>query len=165
MGGNTRATEQDAMFGRIAKILKVSARVRALGVAALLAATVLAARPSAARAQQQPQSAPDGMGGSGTPNLSIKLPELPSISMIAVPSYGVGPLTVGFFANGVDPKGKGFVSYLWTFGDGGVSMDPPMMFFHIYKNPGTYIATVTATTADGRTATSYTGIIVRPRSH
>lgn len=91
------------------------------------------------------------------------MPALPSIAITAVPSYGVVPLTVGFFANGVDPKGEGFVSYLWNFGDGGVSMDPPMMFFHTYKNPGTYIVTLTATTADGRTASSYAGIIVRPR--
>lgn len=103
------------------------------------------------------------MGGGG-PDLKLNLPELPSVTMTAVPSYGVEPLTVGFFANSVDPEGKGFVSYFWTFGDGAVSMDPPMMFFHIYKNPGTYIATVTATTADGRTATSYTGIIVRSPS-
>ncbi len=95
----------------------------------------------------------------------INLPQLPSITMTAVPSYGPGPLTVGFFANGVDPAGQGFVSYLWTFGDGQVSMVPPMMFFHTYTKPGTYIATVTATTADGRTATSYVGITVRPAAH
>ncbi|HZO83325.1 MAG TPA: PKD domain-containing protein [Candidatus Binataceae bacterium] len=94
----------------------------------------------------------------------LELPQLPSITMTAVPSYGPEPLTVGFFANGIDPAGQGFVSYLWTFGDGQVSMAPPMMFFHTYSKPGTYIATVTATTADGRTATSYVGITVRPRT-
>jgi PKD repeat protein len=93
---------------------------------------------------------------------TIAIPQLPSLTMTAVPSYGTSPLVVGFFANGVDPEGEGFVSYVWTFGDGQVSMDPPLMFFHTYKTPGTYIATVAATTADGRIAITYTGVTVRP---
>ena len=43
---------------------------------------------------------------------------------------------VGFFVNTVDPEGKGFVSYVWNFGDGQVSMDPPLTFFHTYNIPG-----------------------------
>jgi PKD repeat protein len=82
--------------------------------------------------------------------------------MTAVPGYGPAPLTVGFFVNTVDPEGKGFVSYVWNFGDGQVSMDPPLTFFHTYANAGTYVATVNATTSDGRTATTYVGVTVRP---
>ena len=47
-------------------------------------------------------------------------------------------------------------------GDGQVSMDPPLTFFHTYAKTGTYVATVNATTSDGRTAISYVGVTVRP---
>ena len=92
----------------------------------------------------------------------VDIPQPPLITMTAVPGYGPAPLTVGFFVNTVDPEGKGFVSYVWNFGDGQVSMDPPLSFFHTYTTAGTYVATVNATTADGRTATTYVGITVRP---
>jgi PKD repeat protein len=142
---------------------------RRLFAAALVVAAAAVSRPVAARAQRQPQSqqtpaSASAMNSEPSEPGHLKLPQLPSITMTAVPSYGPEPLTVGFFANGIDPAGQGFVSYLWTFGDGQVSMAPPMMFFHTYSKPGTYIATVTATTADGRTATSYVGITVRPRT-
>jgi PKD repeat protein len=84
--------------------------------------------------------------------------------MNAVPGYGNAPLSVGFFVNTVDPEGRTFVSYVWNFGDGQVSIDPPLTFFHTYKIPGIYVATVNATTSDGRTATAYVGITVRPSS-
>jgi PKD repeat protein len=147
-----------------------------LGVAAALAALLLAAtHPAPARAQSQPgeaqeqMPAPASMGTPGqTPGSTdehaykrIDLPQPPVITMTAVPGYGSAPLTVGFFVNTVDPDGKGFVSYVWNFGDGQVSMDPPLTFFHTYKTPGSYVATVNATTADGRTATAYVGVTVR----
>jgi PKD repeat protein len=128
--------------------------------------------------QQQQMLAPGGMStpgsmpgssmpgsmtpGSGTIGRGVDMPQPPLITMTAVPGYGPAPLTVGFFVNTVDPEGKGFVSYVWNFGDGQVSMDPPLTFFHTYANTGTYVATVNATTSDGRTATSYVGITVRP---
>ena len=65
----------------------------------------------------------------------VDLPQPPLITMTAVPGYGPAPLTVGFFVNTVDPEGKGFVSYVWNFGDGQVSMDPPLTFFHTYNSP------------------------------
>ena len=92
----------------------------------------------------------------------VELPQPPLITMTAVPGYGPAPLTVGFFVNTVDPEGKGFVSYVWNFGDGQVSMAPPLTFFHTYATTGTYVATVNATTSDGRTAIAYVGITVRP---
>jgi hypothetical protein len=100
--------------------------------------------------------------GSGLNGRGVDLPQPPLITMTAVPGYGSAPLTVGFFVNTVDPEGKGFVSYVWNFGDGQVSMDPPLTFFHTYANTGTYVATVNATTEDGRTAIAYVGVTVRP---
>ncbi len=117
-------------------------------------------QPSAASAQNPPAGTmPDAPTGA---RRGIDLPTPPLITMTAVPGYGRAPLSVGFFVNTVDPEGKGFVSYVWNFGDGQVSMDPPLTFFHTYSRPGTYMATVNATTADGRTATAYAGVTVRP---
>ncbi|HEY2525750.1 MAG TPA: PKD domain-containing protein [Candidatus Binataceae bacterium] len=144
-----------------------------LAIAAALAVLLAAAAPPAlARAQsqldQQPQeqmpapAATQASGSMAERYKRIDLPQPPVITMTAVPGYGPAPLTVGFFVNTVDPDGKGFVSYVWNFGDGQVSMDPPLTFFHTYNTPGTYVATVNATTADGRTATSYVGVTVLP---
>ena len=143
-----------------------------LGVLGLLLAAAM--RPALSLAQspqngEQPgamsaQSPPAGaMPGAPTgAHERVDLPTPPLITMTAVPGYGHAPLSVGFFVNTVDPEGKGFVSYVWNFGDGQVSMDPPLTFFHTYAQPGTYVATVNATTADGRTATAYVGVTVRP---
>ena len=113
---------------------------------------------------QQQMPAPGSMStpGSMMNGHAVNLPQPPLITMTAVPGYGAAPLTVGFFVNTVDPEGKGFVSYVWNFGDGQVSMDPPLTFFHTYAKTGTYVATVNATTSDGRTAISYVGVTVRP---
>jgi PKD repeat protein len=141
-----------------------------LGLAAALAALLLAAPPlPRARAQSQPDEeqmpAPAATRTPGSTEQHayqhVELPQPPVITMTAVPGYGPAPLTVGFFVNTVDPDGKGFVSYVWNFGDGQVSMDPPLTFFHTYQTPGSYVATVNATTADGRTATAYVGVTVR----
>jgi hypothetical protein len=116
--------------------------------------------------QQRPQARGDMQGRNDMthPNASdhVDMPQPPSITMNAVPGYGNAPLSVGFFVNTVDPEGRTFVSYVWNFGDGQVSIDPPRTFFHTYKIPGIYVATVNATTSDGRTATAYVGITVRP---
>ena len=101
-------------------------------------------------------------GGSSMDNSDSVAANLPTLSVTAVPGYGNAPLTVGFFATAIDPLNKPFVSYLWNFGDGQVSMAPPLMFYHTYVTPGTYILTVTATTSDGRVATGFGGIVVRP---
>jgi PKD domain len=155
----------------------------AAATAALAMLLLIATRPAPALAQQQqnqdlqepqqeqqmeapgtmqgPGSMPDSMtNGHGINHVDI--PQPPLITMTAVPGYGPAPLSVGFFVNTVDPEGKGFVSYVWNFGDGQVSMDPPLTFFHTYAVAGSYVATVSATTADGRTAIAYVGITVRP---
>jgi PKD repeat protein len=154
------------------------ARIRfaaATGIVTALAALLLIAeRPVLALAQPQSNqdSQQEQMPASGSmqtpgaipgPSFNhVDLPQPPVITMTAVPGYGAAPLTVGFFVNTVDPEGKGFVSYLWNFGDGQVSMDPPLTFFHTYQTVGSYVATVNATTADGRTAVAYVGVTVRP---
>jgi uncharacterized membrane protein len=140
----------------------------AAGVATLAMSLLVAMRPAPAFAQEPQTQASGSTAMSGSASRTgghgfyhIDLPQPPSITMTAVPGYGPAPLTVGFFVNTVDPEGKGFVSYVWNFGDGQVSMDPPMTFFHTYKTAGTYVATVNATTADGRTATGFVGVTVR----
>ena len=144
-------------------------------IAALAVPLLVATRAAPAFAQsqqnqdsQQPQMpAPGSMRTPASrPGHSfdrVDLPQPPSITMTAVPGYGPAPLSVGFFVNTADPEGKGFVSYVWNFGDGQVSMNPPLTFFHTYKTAGSYVATVNATTADGRTAVAYVGVTVRPR--
>ena len=51
-------------------------------------------------------------------------------------------------------------SFAWNLGDGQVSMLPPTSLFHTYTNPGSYVVTVTVTTADGHSATSFAAVIV-----
>jgi PKD repeat protein len=161
-----------------ARLTLLAAAAAALGVLLLIAI-----RPAPAFPQEQqnqdlqqmpapgslptPGSMPGSMAGSSMAGSmmngrGVNLPQPPLITMTAVPGYGPAPLTVGFFVNTVDPEGKGFVSYVWNFGDGQVSMDPPLTFFHTYAKTGTYVATVNATTSDGRTAISYVGVTVRP---
>jgi PKD repeat protein len=163
-----------------ARLTLVAAATAVLGVLPMIA---IRPAPAFNQEQQNPDlqqqmpapgtmPAPGSMFGSSMPGSmmpgsmmnrrGVDLPQPPLITMTAVPGYGPAPLTVGFFVNTVDPEGKGFVSYVWNFGDGQVSMDPPLTFFHTYSKTGTYVATVNATTSDGRTAISYVGVTVRP---
>jgi PKD repeat protein len=163
-----------------ARLTLVAAATAVLGVLPMIA---IQPAPAFNQEQQNPDlqqqmpapgtvPAPGSMSGSSMPGSmmpgsmmnrrGVDLPQPPLITMTAVPGYGPAPLTVGFFVNTVDPEGKGFVSYVWNFGDGQVSMDPPLTFFHTYSKTGTYVATVNATTSDGRTAIAYVGVTVRP---
>ena len=87
------------------------------------------------------------------------MPAIPQIQLQPVPSYGPAPLTVGFFVTPVDPETV-LQSYVWSFGDGQVSMLPPASLFHTYTNPGSYVVNLTATTADGHSASTFAGITV-----
>ena len=87
------------------------------------------------------------------------LPKVPQIQLQTVPAYGPAPLTVGFFVSSIDPETV-LQSFAWNLGDGQVSMLPPTSLFHTYTNPGSYVVTVTATTADGHSATSFAAVIV-----
>lgn len=111
-----------------------------------------------ARAQSQ---APTPMAAASPPATGLRV--APSLSITAMPSYGVAPLTVGFFVSAADPEQLGFVSYHWNFGDGQVAVSPPLMTYNVYKKPGNYLVTLTALTADGRSITAFVGITVRPQ--
>lgn len=103
------------------------------------------------------------MPGAGpTRNGPMMIPEPLLVSLQAAPGYGTAPLLVGFLLNAADPSGGQIVSYNWNFGDGHTSTSPPIMAFNTYRRPGTYVATVTVTTSDGRSATGFTGVVVKP---
>ena len=101
-------------------------------------------------------------GGSPTRNGPMMIPEPLLISLQAAPGYGPAPLLVGFLLNAVDPSGAQIVSYNWNFGDGHSSTAPPILAYNTYSKPGNYVATVTVTTSDGRSATGFTGVVVKP---
>ncbi len=87
------------------------------------------------------------------------LPKVPQIQLQTVPAYGPAPLTVGYFVSSIDPETV-LQSFAWNLGDGQVSLLPPTALFHTYTNPGSYVVTVTATTSDGHSATSFAAVIV-----
>jgi PKD repeat protein len=89
----------------------------------------------------------------------MMMPKVPLIRLQTLPAYGPAPLTVGFFVSSVDPETV-LQSFTWNFGDGQASMLPPTALFHTYRNPGSYVVTVTVTTADGHQATSFAGVVV-----
>ena len=97
---------------------------------------------------------------SARPTMSIPEPLL--ISVQAVPGYGPAPLLVGFLLIALDPSGAEIVSFNWNFGDGHVVTLPPTLAYNTYSQPGNYVARVTVTTADGRSATGFAGVIVKP---
>jgi len=92
----------------------------------------------------------------------MSIPEPLLVTLQAAPGYGTAPLLVGFLLNAVDPSGAPIVSYNWNFGDGHTSTLPPIMAFNTYAQPGNYVTRVTITTADGRSATGFAGVIVKP---
>ncbi len=110
-----------------------------------------------ARAQEMP--APDA---SPSARATMSIPEPLLVTVQAAPGYGPAPLLVGFLLNAVDPSGAAIISYNWNFGDGHTSTLPPIMAYNTYTQPGNYVTTVTITTADGRSATGFAGIIVKP---
>lgn len=132
-------------------------RITIAAVAVLLAAVL---GSSAAIAQEQ--GAP-GPGATPGVDSQLYLPGPPMVTIQAIPPYGPAPLMVGFLLNAIDPENRGFVSFVWNFGDGHVSTEPPLVFtYNTYKKPGSYVVTVTVTTSDGRSTTGFTGVIVKP---
>lgn len=79
---------------------------------------------------------------------------------MATPSYGVAPMFVGFMVSSSEPEVR-FATYRWDFGDGQISTRPPTLLFHTYAKPGSYVATLIATTVDGHQATAFAGVIVK----
>jgi PKD repeat protein len=95
----------------------------------------------------------------------MMLPSIPQIQLQTLPGYGPAPLTVGFLVSSSNPESSPMQSFAWNFGDGQVSMLPPIALFHTYTTPGSYVVTVTATTADGYQASSFAGVIVTQSAH
>jgi len=94
----------------------------------------------------------------------MMLPAIPMIRLQPLPGYGPAPLTVGFLVSSSNPETV-LQSFAWNFGDGQVSILPPIALFHTYAKPGSYVVTVTATTADGHQASSFAGVVVTQPSH
>lgn len=138
-----------------------AALARATGLLALLlitAAFAIAMGFAPAFAQQ------GAANGAAAGNALAKVPmrEPPMLTLQADPPYGYAPLQVGFVLTAVDPQEVGFVSYHWDLGDGHVSTLPPTLLDYTYTKAGTYVVKVTAVTADGRSASAFVGIVVKP---
>jgi PKD repeat protein len=110
-------------------------------------------------ANAQEMAMPDATATTMAP---MSMPEPLLVTVQALPGYGPAPLLVGFLIHATDPSGAAIVSFNWNFGDGHVSTAPPLLAYNNYARPGNYVATVTVTTADGRSATGFAGVIVKP---
>ncbi len=86
---------------------------------------------------------------------------MPTVGLIAYPSHGRAPLAVGFIPKIHDPLEAKIVSYKWDFGDGRVATTPPLFTSIRYRKPGTYVASLTIVTADGRSARGVAVITVK----
>jgi len=127
--------------------------------AGAIAALFLSMWCAPAFAQETEMAMPDaGPSASGR----MMIPEPLLVTVQALPGYGAAPLLVGFLVNAVDPSHAQIVSFSWNFGDGHLSTMPPTLAYNTYSTAGNYVATVTVTTADGRSATGFTGITVKP---
>ena len=126
-------------------------------VGRVTAALIIAASCCMANAQQI--AMPDATTSANVP---MSMPEPLLVTVQALPGYGPAPLLVGFLIHAMDPSGAAIVSFNWNFGDGHLSTAPPLLAFNNYSRPGNYVATVTVTTADGRSATGFAGVIVKP---
>jgi len=141
-------SEKGARIDRLTKLTR-NCLIAAFAVALL----VLAAFSTSALAQ------------SATPTPSpMMMPAIAQIQLLPVPGYGPAPLTVGFMLSSPDPQTV-LQTFIWNFGDGQVSMLPPTAMFHTYTTPGSYVVTVTATTADGHSASSFAGVVVTQPAH
>lgn len=123
-----------------------------------LAMIMLAAGAGTPALAQQPSSGPSGP----TPTPDVESAAPPMVTLHPFPSYGPAPLTVGFILGTNLEQDDPIVSYQWNFGDGHVSTVPPHVLFHTYKRPGSYVVTVTITTADGRVGTGMGAVIAAP---
>lgn len=98
---------------------------------------------------------------SGSSPTSFTVEEAPPIELMILLSTDQ-PSTFSalhFSAIVFDPAWIGVASYHWTFGDGGTAEGCCPV--HVYATDGDYVATVTATTFDGRSATAERAVSVR----
>ena len=151
---------KERVFSLVSSALRASLKsLGPLAIILIMAAFAVISGGGAALAQDQGAARPGATPG--TPG-SIVIPEPPILALEAFPAYGPAPLTVGFLLNAVDPEDMGIAAYNWNFGDGNVSTLPPTLTYNTYKKAGTYIVTVTAVTIDGRSASAFTGVVVKP---
>ena len=90
----------------------------------------------------------DNLGKTDTDTVDIVVSsnQPPTVTASADVTSGLAPLTVSFTSSASDPDGT-IASVEWDFGDGATSTDADPA--HVYANPGTYAATVTATDDQG----------------
>ncbi len=106
-------------------------------------------------------SVTDSKGATGRARVVVRAVTLPPVtitSLIANPSSGPVPLTVQFQSQA--GGGTGSYGYGWTFGDN--TAGPGQNPSHTYTQPGTYIATVTATDSQNRTGQNNVTIVANP---
>ncbi len=96
-----------------------------------------------------------------TPMSTPEVMLMPAVALFPFPAYGTAPMTVGFIPQIHDPAGQEVISYKWNFGDGHVATTPPLVTYNIYQKPGVYVASLTITTADGRSATGFASVTVK----
>lgn len=121
----------------------------------MVAAAAIAFAISAGRAPAQQE------GMAPTPMATAQeAMELPTVALYADPNFGPAPFTVGFLPTIHDPLQAEIVSYRWNFGDGHVATTSPLQTFNTYITPGTYVASLTIATADGRSATGFASVMV-----
>jgi len=82
-----------------------------------------------------------------------KTSSVPVVSFVTNITSGVVPLTVQF----VDASTNSPSSWVWSFGDGGVSTSPDPV--HTYATQGSYTVTLTVTNSAGSNTTSLTNYI------
>jgi PKD repeat protein len=137
---------------RASAALEWTVRFRTL--APWAAMLIIALIPALSFAQEDEEASP-------TPMASPDVMLLPSVAIFPNPAYGTAPMTVGFIPQIHDPAGAEVVAYKWNFGDGHVSTTPPLVTYNIYTAPGVYVASLTITTADGRSATGFASVTVK----
>jgi len=81
----------------------------------------------------------------------------PIAAAAATPATGTSPLTVTFTGMGTDPDGND-LTYRWTFGDGGTSVEQSPA--HTYKTGGNFTATLTVDDSKGGSDSNSVAIAV-----
>jgi len=107
----------------------------------------------------------DGNADSNLATVSITVTsvnDLPVITALADPVSGAAPLEVAFTAVGTDVDGD-TLSYSWTFGDGGTSVEQNPN--HTYGSDGSYTAAVTVSDGRGGSASDSVAITVQTGGH
>jgi len=94
--------------------------------------------------------------GAASFGIAIESDQAP-IARLRVTTSAAGKQTVLDASTSTSPDGK-IVRYAWNFGDGTTAVTRTSKITHVYQHPGSYVASVTVTSAGGTSlATTYTG--------